>query len=70
MATAAELPDALGAALLVGAREAFTRGLQRAAVISVVLSAVLAVVVAIVLRNVRTGRRAGARVGRARIDSR
>ena len=55
IATAAELPTAVGAALTDAARVAFMRGLQVCAVISAVGSLGLAVFAALALRKVRPG---------------
>src|ERR687895_660848 len=52
---AAELPDAVGAALLETAQEAFALGLRVTAVVGAVVLAGLAVVTAYVLRHARTG---------------
>jgi DHA2 family multidrug resistance protein-like MFS transporter len=50
---AAELPEALGAALLEAARDAFTQGLQLAALAASVVVAAVAVISAVRLRRVR-----------------
>ena len=50
---ATALPDALGSALFGAAREAFTDGLQLAAVVTAIVVAALAVGSAVVLRRVR-----------------
>jgi MFS transporter, DHA2 family, multidrug resistance protein len=52
---AEQLPDQLGAALLAAAREAFTDGLEVAAVTGAVLVAALAVGAAILLRRIHAG---------------
>jgi DHA2 family multidrug resistance protein-like MFS transporter len=52
---AAELPDAIGAALLETAQEAFALGLQVTAVLGAVVLAGLAVATAVLLRHARTG---------------
>jgi len=54
VAVGAELPAALATGLLEAAREAFTQGLQVAALISTVVAAGTAILAAIVLRNVRS----------------
>jgi DHA2 family multidrug resistance protein-like MFS transporter len=55
VATSGELPDALAAELLDSASEAFTNGLQVAALTSAVIAAATATIVAIVLRRVQAG---------------
>jgi DHA2 family multidrug resistance protein-like MFS transporter len=55
VAAADELSTPLATQLLDGAREAFTQGMQVAAVSSAVLAAITAVVAAILLRHVRAG---------------
>jgi MFS transporter, DHA2 family, multidrug resistance protein len=52
---AAELPDAVGAALLETAQEAFALGLQVTAVVGALVLAGLAVVTGYLLRHARTG---------------
>ena len=54
VAAAEELPAGVGAELLEVAREAFTEGMQVAAVASAVVAAAAAVLAAALLRNVRT----------------
>ena len=55
VASAGELPASLAAELLAAAREAFTQGLQVAALISAVIAAVAAVMTAVFLRDIRAG---------------
>jgi DHA2 family multidrug resistance protein-like MFS transporter len=55
VAVADELPDRLGAGLLDAAREAFTQGLQLAAITSAALALGMAILVMVLLRHVRTG---------------
>jgi MFS transporter, DHA2 family, multidrug resistance protein len=55
LATAAQLPDQLGSALLSTARVAFTQGLRFTALLSAVTVMALAVLVAFVLRRARMG---------------
>jgi DHA2 family multidrug resistance protein-like MFS transporter len=55
LATAAQLPDLLGATLLGAAREAFTDGLQLSAAISAVTVILTAVLAGRVLRRARLG---------------
>ena len=55
VAVAAELPAGPAAALLETARDAFTQGLQVAAVTGSVIALGMAILVATLLRNVRTG---------------
>ncbi len=52
VATAGQLPDRLGAALLEAAREAFTQGLQLAATVSAAAALAFAILVVILLRGV------------------
>ena len=54
------LPDQLGVELLEAAREAFTQGLQLAAVISATIILGMAILAAVVLRNVNPGSEPGA----------
>jgi MFS transporter, DHA2 family, multidrug resistance protein len=60
VATAAQLPDQLGAALLGTARGAFVDALQLSGVVSAVTVTVTAVLGAVVLRRARTGTTHGA----------
>jgi MFS transporter, DHA2 family, multidrug resistance protein len=53
VAAAAQLPDQLGAALLVAARGAFTQGLQLTAAVSAITVVVTSVLAAVVLRRAR-----------------
>jgi DHA2 family multidrug resistance protein-like MFS transporter len=55
VAAAEELPADVSAELLEVAREAFTQGLQVAALASAVVAAATAVLAAVLLRNVRAG---------------
>ena len=55
VAAADELPDRLGAGLLVAAREAFTHGLQLTAITSAALALGMAILAVAVLRHARTG---------------
>jgi DHA2 family multidrug resistance protein-like MFS transporter len=55
VAAADELPDRLGAGLLVAAREAFTHGLQLTAITSATLTLGVAILAVALLRHVRTG---------------
>jgi DHA2 family multidrug resistance protein-like MFS transporter len=55
VATSGELPDALAAELLDSAREAFTNGMQLAALTSCLIAAATATVVAVVLRHAQVG---------------
>ena len=50
-----KLPDQLGAELLDAAREAFTQGLQLAAVISAAILLGMAIFAVVLLRHARTG---------------
>jgi MFS transporter, DHA2 family, multidrug resistance protein len=50
-----ELPDQLGAELLDAAREAFTQGLQLAAVMSAAIVLGMAILAVVLLRHARTG---------------
>lgn len=54
-ATARELPDPLGAALLDAAHEAFTQGLQLTAIASAAIVLGMAILCMVLLRHVRTG---------------
>ena len=54
LATAAQLPDQLGATLLGAAREAFTQGLQLTAAVSAVTVMATAVLAALAMRRART----------------
>jgi DHA2 family multidrug resistance protein-like MFS transporter len=58
VAAAEDLPESLGMQLLDVARDAFTQGLQVAAVVSAVLAAATAVIAAVFLRQVRRGAKA------------
>jgi MFS transporter, DHA2 family, multidrug resistance protein len=55
VAAADELPDRLGAGLLVAAREAFTHGLQLTAITSAALTLGMAILAVALLRHARTG---------------
>ncbi|MGH3071666.1 MAG: MFS transporter [Gaiellaceae bacterium] len=55
VATSSQLPDGVAAELLESAREAFTNGLQLAALTSGLIAAATAVAVAVVLRHVPAG---------------
>jgi len=55
VAAAEELPGDVAAELLEVAREAFTQGLQAAALASAVVAAIAAVLAAVLLRDVRAG---------------
>jgi DHA2 family multidrug resistance protein-like MFS transporter len=55
VAAADELPDRLGAGLLVAAREAFTHGLQVTAITSAALTLGMAILAVALLRHARTG---------------
>jgi MFS transporter, DHA2 family, multidrug resistance protein len=55
VATSEELPDPLATELLDSGREAFTSGLQLAALTSAVIAAATAAMVALLLRQVRAG---------------
>ena len=55
VAAAEELPDQLGARLLDTAREAFTEGLQLAAITSAIIVLGMAILAMVLLRHVRTG---------------
>ena len=55
VAAADELPDRLGAGLLVAAREAFTHGMQLTAITSAVLALGMAILAVALLRHARTG---------------
>jgi DHA2 family multidrug resistance protein-like MFS transporter len=69
VATSGELPDALAAELLDNAREAFTNGLQVAALTSAVIAAATAVVVAVVLRHVPVASAHEMEVGQASVEA-
>ena len=72
VATAEELPANLAAGLLDAAREAFTEGLQVAALASAIVAAVAAVLTAVFLRDLRAGSEAesagGARAPSAAVE--
>ena len=53
LATAAELPDALGEQLIAAAQAAFSGGLNMAAIVSAVIAAVAAIIAATRLRHIR-----------------
>jgi MFS transporter, DHA2 family, multidrug resistance protein len=55
VAVAAQLPDELGAALLVAARDSFIQGLRLTAALSAVLAVGIAVLATVLLRAVRPG---------------
>lgn len=55
LATAAELPGALGSGLLAAARDAFTEGLEMTASIGAILALSTAILAAFVLRGARAG---------------
>lgn len=55
VSTAGQLPDRLGAALLVAAQEAFVQGLQLTAVIGTVVMIGLAILTLVLLRNASQG---------------
>ena len=55
VAAADELPDRVGAELLVAAREAFTHGMQLTAITSATLTLGMAILAVALLRHARTG---------------
>jgi MFS transporter, DHA2 family, multidrug resistance protein len=69
VATSGELPDALAAELLDSAREAFTNGLQVAALTSAVIAAATATVVAVVLRHVQVASAHDMEVDQASVEA-
>jgi DHA2 family multidrug resistance protein-like MFS transporter len=69
VATSGDLPGPLAAELLDSAREAFTNGLQLAALTSAVIAAATAVAVAIVLRHVQAGSASEAEAGQGHAEA-